>query len=138
MQADSTIPAIKSVKENDNRGIGIACRLDSPMALDIVQKISDFLLDREERIFYETRISTKFIRHYGKNLSNMTVKNTKFIISVGGDGTVLRVCQNIPKQNAPPLLGVNLGSVGFLDESESDTLLQDLANILEGKYEIEE
>jgi len=108
------------------------------MALDIVQKISDFLLDRKERIFYETRISTKFIRHYGKNLSNMTVKNTKFIISVGGDGTVLRVCQNIPKQNAPPLLGVNLGSVGFLDESESDTLLQDLANILEGKYEIEE
>lgn len=132
-------PDIKSRQEGDNRAIGIACRLDSPEALKIVQFITDFLLERHERISYETRISSKFIRHFAKNLGDMTTENTKFIISVGGDGTVLRVCQNLPKQKIPPILGVNLGSVGFLDESmgNPDDLKRDLELILSGQYHIE-
>ncbi len=140
MQLDSsqTPISIGSAKEDDdNRGVGIACRLDSPKALEIVQKISDFLMDHDERIFYETRIAPKFIRHYGKNLGDMTTDNTKFLISVGGDGTVLRICQALPKKKTPPLLGVNLGSVGFLDESESENLLSDLSNVLSGNYQLE-
>ena len=129
---------INSKEENDNRAIGIACRLDSPEALEVVQLITDILLARKEKIFFETRIATKFIRHFAKNLGDMSMNNTKFIISVGGDGTVLRVAQNLPKKNPPPILGVNLGSVGFLDESEKTTLDEDLKNIFEGNYKLEE
>lgn len=123
--------------ESDTRGIGIACRLDSPQAIETVQIISDFLLAKKERIFYETRISQKFIPHFRKNLDEMTVENTKFIISVGGDGTILRVAQSIPKKNPPPILGVNLGSMGFLDESEHKSVTEDLEKVLTGKFQLE-
>jgi NAD+ kinase len=129
-----SIPPIKSAEAGDTRGIGIACRLDSPQAIDVVQFITDWLLERKEKVFFETRIANKFISHFRRNLDEMNLENTKFILSVGGDGTVLRVAQSLPKRNTPPILGVNLGSVGFLDESERDTLQYDLEKIFLGKY----
>ena len=139
MFALGDVPTIKSKDAGDQRAVGIACRLDSPDALQVVQLISDFLLEKKEHICYETRISSKFIRHFAKNLGAMTTENTKFVISVGGDGTVLRVCQNLPKKNPPPIMGINLGSVGFLDESEADPelLIRDLKRVLAGEYELE-
>jgi len=136
---ESTGPTIKSRDQGDHRGIGIACRLDSPEAIKVVQFLTDYLLGKKEKIWYETRISSKFIRHFAKNLEDMSLANTKFVISVGGDGTVLRVAQNLPKKDTPPILGVNLGSVGFLDESDanSEHLARDLDRVFEGKFEYE-
>lgn len=136
---DPSLNQIKSHENGDQRAIAIACRLDSPEALEVVQIITDILLDRKERILYETRISSKFMRHLACNLGDMTSSNVKFIISVGGDGTVLRVVQNLPKENPPPILGVNLGSVGFLDETDADieNLKKDLNKIFNSEYHIE-
>ncbi|MHA1511378.1 MAG: NAD(+)/NADH kinase [Promethearchaeota archaeon] len=133
---DENLFKIKPKSEGDDRSVGIACRLDSPKALKVVQFITDYLLHRKEKISYETRISSKFIRHFAKNLEDMTVHNTKFLISVGGDGTVLRIAQNLPKVDPPLILGVNLGSVGFLDESDADPdiLKKDLDKVFKGEY----
>jgi NAD+ kinase len=131
-----TPTSIKTAQENDTRGVGIACRLDSPQAIDVVQFITDYLMERNEKIFYETRISSKFIAHFRKDLNYMSIENTKFVISVGGDGTALRVAQNLPKKNPPPILGVNLGSVGFLDESERDTLKEDLDKTFKNEFNL--
>ena len=130
---------IRTNQAGDTRPVGIACRLDSPKAIEVVQFITDYLLKRKEKIAYETRISSKFIRHFAKNLGDMTVANMKFLISVGGDGTILRVAQALPKKDPTPILGVNLGSVGFLDESEADpaSLTRDLDGIFQGNYHID-
>lgn len=58
------------------------------------------------------------------------------ILSLGGDGTLLRGAQYALKWNAA-LLGVNLGRVGFLAEVEPDTLEAALAAVIAGRYEIE-
>lgn len=131
--------SIKTNQAGDIRPVAIACRLDSPKAIEVVQFITDYLLKRKEKIAYETRISSKFIRHFAKNLGDMTVASTKFLISVGGDGTILRVAQALPKRDPTPILGVNLGSVGFLDESEADptSLTRDLDKIFRGEYHID-
>ena len=56
----------------DSRGIGMSLPLRFPEAIEVVQTISDYLLERKEKIFYETRISQKFIAHFRKNLDEMT------------------------------------------------------------------
>ncbi|UCF37119.1 MAG: NAD(+)/NADH kinase [Acidobacteriota bacterium] len=59
------------------------------------------------------------------------------IIVFGGDGTMLSVARLIGEQKCP-ILGVNLGSLGFLTEVTLDRLYTDIKSLIEGDYEVEE
>lgn len=58
-------------------------------------------------------------------------------ISLGGDGTLLRCAQYAAACDAP-LLGINMGRLGFLAETEPDILEEALAMLLRGAYQVEE
>ena len=59
------------------------------------------------------------------------------IVTLGGDGTLLRGAQLAQKTNAP-LLGINLGRTGFLAETEPNLLCEALDALLGGRFDIEE
>ncbi|HVN47907.1 MAG TPA: NAD(+)/NADH kinase [Bacteroidota bacterium] len=59
------------------------------------------------------------------------------LISVGGDGTMLRTARMIGSHHIP-LLGVNLGSLGFLAEVPVEELDMCVTEVLQGKYRLEE
>ncbi|AAT88528.1 NAD(+) kinase [Leifsonia xyli subsp. xyli] len=61
----------------------------------------------------------------------------ELVIVLGGDGTILRAAELVRGCPAP-LLGVNLGHVGFLAESERDDLETAVARGLAKDYEVEE
>jgi NAD+ kinase len=61
----------------------------------------------------------------------------ELVIVLGGDGTILRAAELVRGYSAP-LLGVNLGHVGFLAESERDDLELAVARGLAKDYEVEE
>jgi NAD+ kinase len=61
----------------------------------------------------------------------------ELVIVLGGDGTILRAAELV-RGCAAPLLGVNLGHVGFLAESERDDLETAVARGLAKDYEVEE
>ena len=56
---------------------------------------------------------------------------------LGGDGTLLRAAETA-RPVGVPLLGVNLGHVGFLAEAEQESLNEALRAVVEGGYEVEE
>jgi NAD+ kinase len=56
---------------------------------------------------------------------------------LGGDGTLLRAAETA-RPAGVPLLGVNLGHVGFLAEAEQESLNEALRAIIEGGYDVEE
>ena len=60
-----------------------------------------------------------------------TVPGTDLIIAIGGDGTILRSA-HVAAPLGIPILGVNLGRVGFMSEIEAFDALDDLAWYLEG------
>lgn len=60
-----------------------------------------------------------------------------FIIVLGGDGTILGVARELIKYNTP-ILGVNLGNLGFITEVELKDIYNSLENIKNGNYNIEE
>lgn len=59
------------------------------------------------------------------------------VIVLGGDGTFLGVARRAAKYGVP-LLGVNLGRLGFLAEIEADGIEACIARLLRGEYTIEE
>jgi NAD+ kinase len=62
---------------------------------------------------------------------------TELVVAFGGDGTLLRAAEYAQPQRTP-LLGVNLGHVGFLAEADPISLDDTAAKILAGEYEVEE
>ena len=59
------------------------------------------------------------------------------VLVLGGDGTLLRAAE-MARPCGVPLLGVNLGRVGFLAEAEQESLDATLNAIVEGRYAVEE
>lgn len=59
------------------------------------------------------------------------------IIVLGGDGTILRAARNYACQGIP-LLGVNMGTVGFLSNIELDELDYFLESLITGDYSLDE
>jgi NAD+ kinase len=121
----------------EKKTIALACRMDSERAIKLTKRIFELLVKKGEVIYLETRIAPKIFPHNGRDLNEMTAENTKFLISIGGDGTLLRVSGGLSQNNPPPILGVNVGSVGFLDESNDRTIFKDINKVLNGEFDIE-
>ncbi len=82
-------------------------------------------------------LSRKNIKVLGvKELSKVKSAKGLVIISLGGDGTFLRASRIGMRLNAP-IVGVNLGNLGFLTDIEARDLFDAVEQLLKGKYEIE-
>jgi NAD+ kinase len=66
-----------------------------------------------------------------------SIAGTDLLICLGGDGTVLRAARVIVPHPVP-ILGVNMGRLGFLTEVRPSELVDRLADALEGRCRIEE
>ncbi len=65
------------------------------------------------------------------------LRHTELIIVVGGDGTILSAAQ-LSHGSGVPLLGINLGHVGFLAESEREEVGEVVRRVAAEQYEVEE
>jgi len=59
------------------------------------------------------------------------------IVSMGGDGTLLSTARSVGASGVP-ILGINLGSLGFLTQRTPAQLVASLESVVAGKYQIEE
>ncbi|WP_406662285.1 NAD(+)/NADH kinase [Methanolobus sp. ZRKC3] len=110
--------------------IGIVSRYDHEDALEMVRNILDIFKDKVNIV-----ISPKTANFIGASERAMPVEGMRssgveLVISVGGDGTVLR---NISKMEDPlPILGINMGTLGFLVDVAPEDAIEAIENVLEG------
>src|SRR3954468_7820906 len=64
-------------------------------------------------------------------------RDCELAIVIGGDGTILRAAE-VTHEQGTPLLGVNLGHVGFLAEAEPDDVESTIKAVVERRYTSEE
>lgn len=65
------------------------------------------------------------------------IADAEIVVVLGGDGTILRAAE-LTRGTTVPILGVNLGHVGFLAESERDNLRAAVQRVGARDYEVEE
>jgi NAD+ kinase len=64
-------------------------------------------------------------------------EGAEFVIVLGGDGSLLRAAE-FARPAGVPLIGVNLGHVGFLAEAEPDGLADTVDRLVAGEYAVQE
>jgi NAD+ kinase len=99
------------------RKVGMILKDDSQQAQKVAREIEDYLEERGVKCYYEN------------------MKGMDLVISLGGDGTLLKAADFL-KGREIPLLGINIGTVGFLTEVTSDNWQEYLHRVLKGEYRI--
>lgn len=65
------------------------------------------------------------------------IRDADCILVLGGDGTMLQAARDMGGRRGIPLLGVNLGNLGYLAEVEPEGVEAALEQLLQGDYELE-
>jgi NAD+ kinase len=110
---------------------GLICNFHVKKTCSLAADIYDLLI-REGEVFAEKSFS-KYRDIKGYKLEDIN-KKSDIVVTVGGDGTILRALEKVEK----PIFAINSGGMGFLCEVESKYAKGGLQRVMEGDYNIEE
>ena len=114
---------------------GIVSRTDKPQAMKIVRDIVEYLESHGHEALLET--DTSLALESPKHNFDLSEMETDFMITVGGDGTILRASM-LMRDPETPIISINMGSRGFLTEVIPEDVLETLDKVIKGEYDIEE
>ena len=116
------------------KSVGIVARYDRKQAIKLAEELGKYLSKKGLEVYIEDTLAGKM--NSEEKLIPLANMKTDFIISIGGDGTILRTCITVPKPE-PPILAINMGVRGFLTEVEPNDAFKAAEKCLKGEYEIE-
>jgi NAD+ kinase len=116
--------------------IGIVTKTSSPHADEVMGKLVPWLTGRGIKV----RVQEDYRGLADGDAIAVTREHVPdgvdLVLVLGGDGTLLSVARLLEGTDQP-ILGINLGSLGFLTELGLEELFESLEGVLEGKYTIE-
>src|SRR3954454_24640648 len=115
------------------RVVGLVAKYEEPKAADMVRWLVPWLREKKRRVLVETGLYKDGARSCSKE---EMAKKADLIVVLGGDGTLLSVARLVERPKVP-ILGVNLGGLGFITEVAVDELETVLEKTPEGDYTVE-
>ena len=115
------------------RTVGLVAKYHEPKAAQMVRWLIPWLKKRGIKVLVENGVVRGAARSCSKK--EMAAR-ADLIISLGGDGTLLNIAPLVERPEVP-ILGVNLGGLGFITEVAVDELEAVLSKTLDGDYEVE-
>ncbi|MEZ4357206.1 MAG: NAD(+)/NADH kinase [Eubacteriales bacterium] len=100
--------------------------------LVFTKKIVSMLLNQNEKV----KLSKELLPHF-PGFEKLDFDNIDVLLIGGGDGTILRNAKKCAKHNVK-ILGVNLGTLGFLSEISATGVSEAVKHLKEGSYFVEE
>lgn len=103
-------------------------------SFELAANIRKFLEDQRVTVVAEDEKAAKI---GAKPLSSVDPAKIQFLISMGGDGTILRLCRRYDHLDAA-ILGINLGHLGFMADIPVADIYPSLTDLLSGSYTIDQ
>ncbi len=113
------------------RRIGLVAKVGSAPALRLVRSLEAALRRRGRRVVHDAETAEALSRRDGVSRDRIA-RLCDLVIVVGGDGTLLSVARSAPSRT--PLLGINVGLLGFLAGLTREEALRRLDEVLEGRF----
>lgn len=101
---------------------------------EITQRITRYLKDVGKECYFVPNLCDEYENYYTD--SSMIPEGTECAIVLGGDGTIIQAANDLMMRKLP-ILGVNLGTLGFLAEIEIQYIEEALDCLIHERYEIE-
>lgn len=116
--------------------IGIIPNLNKEASLETARQLIEWLKKKGVQVLLN-EITAREVQRPDLAMKAADIyKNANFVIVLGGDGTLLSVARQVAWYKTP-ILGVNLGHLGFLTELEMDNLYAGLEKIENGEFRVE-
>lgn len=113
--------------------IAITARPDKTEAIKLIEKIINYLQSKNIHII----LDKKLLRKIKYDVVSQPLEDVEpdLVITIGGDGTVLLTAARL--KAFCPIFPINMGTLGFLTETEPSKAIESLEKILSGDFEIE-
>jgi NAD+ kinase len=115
------------------RKVGVVSRCDKAGAVEIAKNVIDHLTDKVE-VYVDPGTASE-LNMEGTPVGQMRQLGVEVLITIGGDGTVLRTIQHM--DDPLPILPINMGTLGFLVDVEAEDAIPTIDSILSG-FEVDE
>lgn len=116
------------------RRVGVVAKHGSAVALEATRDLADWLRRRNLEVALDADTRAALGAAAGEVFD--PAERYDLVVVLGGDGTLLAVARALAA--GVPILGVNLGTLGFLTEVSRGELYPALVEVLDGRYRIEE
>ncbi|HUP60843.1 MAG TPA: NAD(+)/NADH kinase [Thermoanaerobaculia bacterium] len=116
------------------RTIGIAAK-STPPALAYAERVAADLRARGLSVIFDDDTGREIGDAYEHTSKAELGRRCDLLITFGGDGTLLSVARHAPEH--VPIVGVNMGTLGFLTEIRVEEFPHVLERVLEGNYFVE-
>ncbi len=114
--------------------IGIVGRFDRRNVADTLERLLQYLGRRGISVTLDERSATSLqdVRFPVASLDDLG-RSSDLVVILGGDGTLLHASRVLAPQGVP-LIGINLGQLGFLTDIPAQSMEHMLGQVLDGKY----
>jgi NAD+ kinase len=122
-----------------SRSVLLVCHTGRAAAVDAAREIAGFLAASgiDIRVLKDEAADLAIAGAVVVPASPEGADGAEAVVVLGGDGTLLRAAE-LARESGAPLLGVNLGHVGFLAEAEPGDLANTARRLVQRDYDVEE
>ena len=118
------------------QAIGVVIKRDRLQAAEFARDLVNWIARRGLTALVEAESAAQVGAGSGATKAEM-IARADLIVVLGGDGTLLSVAR-LMRERAVPILGVNLGGLGFLTAVTTDELMPMMEQILSGSFTVDQ
>lgn len=104
--------------------------------LNVTKSIQDYIIKKGGTCSYFVSSKANWQEVGGGKKPEEIPKQTECIMVLGGDGTLVRAARDLAQLDIP-MIGVNLGTLGYLCELERNTVFSAIDKLFEDEYDVE-
>jgi NAD+ kinase len=126
-------PPEAQITPHGARRVGVVAKVGSRAAAELAGELVEWLERREIEVLLDGETAEAI--EVADRRALTPEARADLVVVLGGDGTLLAVARKAA--GGPPILGVNLGRLGFLTEVQRNGLYPALVEVLAGRYAVE-
>jgi NAD+ kinase len=115
--------------------IGIITKPNEPRAAELAARIAEWSAAHEINLFVNDRVKDLPPGTFSASARDIA-DNCDVLVALGGDGTMIATARLVSGRGTP-VLGVNLGTLGYLTEFAAEDVIPALEAVIRGDYEVD-